>query len=580
MMSHRFSSCLLLCIMVLWCGGMVREAGGDNPATRYESAKRKMERLSEDRKRASRRDLWQEMADDFLKLYENSPGWNNRPAALYRSALALEELARRSRRGQDAENALERYEQFLRAHPSSVLADDALFNSARIKAELRNDPDAARKLIGIIREKYPDGDMRARAEAWGGGLKEEKTAPSSPAERPPVGGSVGKSARKSSDSPNPPEAGQKTATLQQVAWESRRNQVKIIMHFNHPVSWTVRSQAANPKTGSPIRLFVDMDDTMPDARIRPGVKIADSILTRLRLDLSTPGTTRILLDFAELERFSVTTDASPFRLVITGVRKAENLPKGMTVGSFVQSEEEIRPASAVLPANLARQLGLSVHSVILDPGHGGKDPGTSHNGIVEREVTLELAKMTGAILAARGMKVHYTRQDNRWISLEDRSHKAHKVKADLFISIHVNANPKPAVSGFETYYLDFASSSEAARLAGVENAVSERNLGEMEGMLADLMLGARTQESRRLARNIQNSTLARLKKKGYATRDGGLKSAPFVVLLGSGMPGVLVEVGYCTNVQEARWLTGKKYRTALAEGIAAGILAYSGNLAP
>lgn len=577
MTSHRFSSCLLLlCMVVLWCGGMVREAGGESPAARYESAKKKMERLGADRKRSSRRDLWQGMADEFLRLYEDSAGWNNRPAALYRSALALEELARRSRRGQDAAKALERYGQLLGAHPSSVLADDALFNSARIEAELRKNPDAAQKLVRTLREKYPDGDMRARAEAWAGGLKEEKAAAASA----PAGGSVEKSAARSADSPAPPERGEETAFLRQVAWESRRNQVKIIMQFNRPVSWTVRSQPASPRTGSPIRLLVDMEETMPDTRIRPGVKIADSMLTRLRLDLSTPGTTRMLLDFAELERFSVTTEKSPFRLVITGVRRAESLPQGMSVGSFAQSEEEVRPATAVLPANLAHQLGLSVHSVILDPGHGGRDPGTSHNGIVEREVTLELARLTGAILAAKGMKVHYTRQDNRWISLEKRSRRAHEVKADLFISIHVNANPKPAVSGFETYYLDFASSSEAARLAGVENAVSERNLGEMEGMLADLMLGARTQESRRLARNIQNNTLARLKKKGYATRDGGLKSAPFVVLLGSGMPGVLVEVGYCTNVQEARWLADKKYRTSLAEGIAAGILAYSGNLAP
>lgn len=539
-----------------------------SPAAQYETTKQAMDRLQADARRREWREPWQKLAATFLAVYENGAGWNNRPAALYRSALALEEMARRSRLAKDARDALDRYARLVREQPSSVLADDALLNSAHIQAELLGSPEEARTLLQQLRANYAAGDMVQEAERYerrlaGAASRDRETA------APPQ-----------SSSAAPLHRNKKTeATLKQVSWQSRRDQVTIMLDFTHPVAWTVRSQPANPKTGSPIRLFVDLSDTLPDPEIRPGVKIADSMLTRIRLDLSSPGHTRMLLDFAEAKAFSVSTANAPFRLIIR-VGRAEGFVKNsLALGRFVQSEEPVKPASDMLPANLAQQLGLSVRSVMVDAGHGGKDPGTSHNGILEREVTLDLAKRVGALLARHGLAVQYTRESDVWVSLEERSRKANELKADLFISIHVNATPNVKTSGFETYYLNFASGSEAVKLAGVENALSERKLGEMEGLLADLVLGARTQESRRLARHIQHTALSRLKKRGYAVRNGGIKSAPFHVLLGSGMPGTLIEVGYCTNPQEAKRLATREYRAALADGIASGILAYAGKLA-
>ena len=566
-----------LIICLAWAALLSPVYAASSPAERYETAKQEMDRLQGDARRRAWREPWQKLAAEFLAVYEKGAGWNNRPAALYRSALALEEMARRSRLASDAREALRRYDRLVREQPSSVLADDALLNSARIQAELLGQPEAARTLLQKIRTDYASGDMFQEAERY------ERTLPggsqSTPDEKNTAHAAPEKPEAKTAPSASPGRDKQKQAILRQVAWQSRRDRVTITLEFNRPVAWTVRSQPANPKTGSPIRLFADLSDTMPDPEIRPGVKISDSMLTRMRLDLSSPGHTRMLLDFSEAKAFSVSTAAAPFRLIIT-VARAEGIVKnGLALGRFVQSEEPVKPASDMLPANLAQQLGLSVRSVMVDAGHGGKDPGTSHNGILEREVTLDLAKRVGALLAGRGLKVYYTRDSDMWVPLEDRSRKANELKADLFISIHVNASPNTNASGFETYYLNFASGSEAAKLAGVENALSERKLGEMEGLLADLVLGARTQESRRLARNIQNTSLGRLKKKGYTVKNGGIKSAPFHVLLGSGMPGALIEVGYCTNKREAKRLATKEYRAALADGIASGILAYAGKLA-
>ena len=226
---------------------------------------------------------------------------------------------------------------------------------------------------------------------------------------------------------------------------------------------------------------------------------------------------------------------------------------------------------------LAAQLGLSVRTIIIDPGHGGKDPGTMHNGVVEKDVNLDIAKRLKTILDKLGYKVLLTRTTNKGISLSERVQFSRRNKGDLFVSIHVNAAENTSISGLETYILDFARTSSASRLATVENADSGR-LGDMDKILTEILTGARTNESRRLAENIQKSILSYLKKNGATTRDGGVKGAPFFVLVGSSMPSVLVEVGYCSNKKEASRLKTTKHRQRLAQGLANGIHAYAKSL--
>ena len=169
-----------------------------------------------------------------------------------------------------------------------------------------------------------------------------------------------------------------------------------------------------------------------------------------------------------------------------------------------------------------------------------------------------------------------TRTSDAWITLEQRAGKVRTNKADLFVSIHVNANPRETVQGFETYYLDVSRTSAATRLAAVENALRDRSAKVREKMPPQRLFNIQKQESRRLARNIHDTTLKLLRKKNYRTHDGGIKTAPFHVLRRSGVPGVLIEVGYCTNKAEAERLALKEYRISVARGIADGILAYTG----
>lgn len=235
----------------------------------------------------------------------------------------------------------------------------------------------------------------------------------------------------------------------------------------------------------------------------------------------------------------------------------------------------------VVPAgrtNLIDQLGLSMQRVVIDAGHGGRDPGAVRNHVYERDITIDVSLRLGQILARHGLEVIYTRTTDRTISLSERTNRANIDRADLFVSIHVNAHPTDITHGFETYYLDMASNSQAARVAALENARSDRRIGDLQDILADVMLFAKQEESRRLANDIHTHTINTLRKQGQKVNDNGVRSAPFHVLLGANMPAVLVELGYCSNVREAKKLSDPQYRQYLADGLAKGILAYRDRL--
>ncbi len=549
-------------IALTLCLAVARPASAAEPEA-YEKAKVELSRLRGDEKRAQYRHSWLKIADDFMDVYESHSDWINRPAALFRSAEALEEMARRSFVRKDAQNAAARFESVARKHPSSVLADDALYRAAVVRKELMRDDEGARSLLGTIGKKYAKSDYAPKAREYLAGLDGSAVASLGPA---PVVKSVAEGARVAQITPQIKD----------------KDVVRIVISVDKPVSWRIQHQAADSKSDRPARLTLDLTDATPGDKLKSGARYTKmGIFSRYAVDYTaSQGKTRILLDFDKLQRYTVRAEKSPFRIIIEATGAPKALAQGIQVG-----RPDKAPASsgtaAVKPAtssNVAAQLGLSVRTVVIDPGHGGKDPGTMHNSIVEREVSLDIARRVGNVLRAAGYNVVFTRDRDTWVSLSDRSRLAVKHKGDLFVSIHVNASPKPEVSGVETYYLDLAGTKDSVRLAAVENAGSNRGLGEMEEILADMLLDSRMQESRRLASSVQTQTLAQLKKRGQPAKSGGTKGAPFHVLIGSSMPGVLVEVGYCTNAAEAKRLRQSAYRDALAEGIANGVHHYARQL--
>ena len=217
-------------------------------------------------------------------------------------------------------------------------------------------------------------------------------------------------------------------------------------------------------------------------------------------------------------------------------------------------------------------------TIMVDAGHGGKDPGAASNGIKESLLVLKLAKMVGTKLKNKGFNVLYTRDSDKFISLENRSERANNRKVDMFLSLHVNANTDKSIWGVEAYYLDVARSKGAVRVAARENAVTEKEIGELQVILTDLLLNSKTGESKELAGLMVRSMDRSIKNGGYPVRDNGVRSAPFYVLMGARMPSVLVEIGYCTNPAEAKRLLSDKYLDSLSDGIVNGIVSYRNKL--
>ncbi len=238
--------------------------------------------------------------------------------------------------------------------------------------------------------------------------------------------------------------------------------------------------------------------------------------------------------------------------------------------------ESTTPGSS--PFSLAQQLGLGVHRIVIDPGHGGKDPGAMAFGLKEKNIVLKVAIKLAAILREKhGFDVFLTREGDTFIQLEERTAIANTRKADLFVSIHINAHPKPSVHGIETFFLNLATNDEAMRVAARENATTSHNISDMQDILSDLMQNSKIEESSRLAEFVQTSIISGLRNDHYQVKNLGVKQAPFYVLIGAEMPAILAEISFVTNPKEAQRLRRDSYLHRIAERIAQGILDYVKN---
>lgn len=529
---------------------------------RYRAAKSRMAALRGDPVKACWRQPWEDLREEFLRISQNGKKLPLAAGALFHAAVCQESLARCSNLSADFNQAQKLYLEVANTHPKSAVADDALLAAARLHAGRASGREKALDLLETLLDAYPKGDMAAEARRLRTALLEDGEEP--PARRRNAG---------------PPE-------LQVLSWDSpNRNLVEIVLEMSAPAQFSTR--LVEGVKGTPARLFLDFEDARVVNDVRKGVTVRGSLLQAVRVRDRKQGGATLQFDFREVRRFDTRSEDDPCRIVLSVAAGKAGLPrkgKGNGRQGYAGTDADqapVRRAAALKTrqvSDMASQLGLTVRKVFIDAGHGGKDPGTSHNDVLERMVTLDVALRLGRLLESNGLEVVYSRRKDVSVSLSERTRKANAERADLFVSIHVNANDNARINGFETYYLDLASNPQAARVAMLENAGSDRRLGDMQCMLADVMLSARVEESRRLAGDIQRLSMFRLKRREYAVKNNGVKAAPFHVLLGAQMPAILVELGYCTNRDEARNLGRSSYRHALAEGLAEGILAYRNRL--
>jgi len=300
----------------------------------------------------------------------------------------------------------------------------------------------------------------------------------------------------------------------------------------------------------------------PEAMPREGASVSDA-------DEATPGKS----DTASSSASSPSSAASLRR------KKSRSAGAAPDTADLHPETREARPTAAG-DRSLIRALGLKIGKIVIDAGHGGHDTGTiGPNGLLEKDVVLDVAKRLGRLLESRlGAEVIYTRQDDTFIPLETRTAIANRERADLFISIHANSSHDSDARGVETYYLNFTSSPEALEVAARENAVSEKSIHELQDLVKKIALKDKIDESREFAGDVQESLYGGLALRNAGIRNRGIKKAPFIVLIGANMPSILAEISFVSNPTDERKLETSEHRQRIAESLYRGVSRYASGL--
>ncbi|HKW96092.1 MAG TPA: N-acetylmuramoyl-L-alanine amidase [Bryobacteraceae bacterium] len=249
----------------------------------------------------------------------------------------------------------------------------------------------------------------------------------------------------------------------------------------------------------------------------------------------------------------------------------QTAPRGLPKAARAASDGE---------RSLTRALGLKINRVLIDPGHGGTDQGTvGRRGLMEKDLVLDVAKRLGKLIEERmGSEVIYTRTDDTFIPLHDRTELANQKKADLFLSIHANSSPHPRIGGIEVYYLNFTSAPDALDVAARENASSDKSVFELHDLIQSITLNDKIEESKQFATKVQGALQTFETRYNAAAKNRGVKKAPFVVLIGASMPSVLAEIGFLSNAREEQLLRRPEHRQKLAEALYQGVSRYAQSL--
>jgi N-acetylmuramoyl-L-alanine amidase len=502
------------------------------------------------------------------------------------------------------------FETLVRRFPTSGYADDALWRAASLADESyqrlnrQEDRDKALKMYRWLVQEYPTSTFVKQANSKIAAIHVSDVVTDSP------------STSEADVAPAP-----ERATLTSIQRAVLPDAVRVTIELDREVTYK------EDRIGGPARLFFDLKNVDVTAALKDKVLTYGSdVVSKIRVGRHPDNVVRVVLDFEDVRRYSVFTLYSPFRLVIDAERnvaaaaapsmavapaRAETAsvaipapapppkPKPTLIDEPVPAApvpETPMPATASPPPpiearptapaanaaggfSIARQLGLSVSRIVIDPGHGGHDPGTPARGLTESQLTLDVALRLEKLLAKdEGVEVVLTRRTDAYIPLEERTAIANRSDADLFLSIHANSSRNTAASGIETYFLSFASSPDAEAIAARENSASEREMHQLSDIIKAISLNNKLDESRDLANMVQDALMANLKKSNREVRSRGVKKAPFVVLIGAQMPSVLAEISFLTNRRELQLLKTAAYKQRIAESLYNAIVKYRKSL--
>jgi len=570
-------------------------------ASLYREAQSAETRLRGSAARKAKRAEWEAVVLRYRKVVARYPRSGYCDNALLTAGTLYREMARRFRSPRYREDAASAYRMLVAEYPSSRLGDDALWAAveiAREAADRRRLADAARTYL----DTYPEGQRASRVKAL---LREREPATPLP-------------------SPPPPGLAR---VFDLRAW-SGDSSTRVVIDVERKV------QLQSDRATNPDRLWVDL----VGARLHPNLArrvfpVGDGLLEQVRIAQNRDDVVRVVLDFKDVGEHQVFYLDDPPRLVIDvrgQVRPSPQVaqappsipsrrvngmvPSEMTgdsggtpaapiaiagvdrlPGSRPAAPQAARagapppPVAAAGPTpapeppaanragsySLARQLGLGVRRIVIDPGHGGHDPGTSGpKGLQEKDLVLDVAlRLDRLVRQELGAEVVLTRSTDVFIPLEERTGIANTRGADLFLSIHANASRNPRARGIETYFLNFAQNPHAEEVAARENAISAATLKDLQNLVKAITLNSKIDESRDFAAAVQEHMVAGVRQE-HAVPDRGVHTAPFYVLIGANMPAVLAEIAFVSNPEDEKRLKSPEYREVLARSLLRGVRSY------
>ena len=358
------------------------------------------------------------------------------------------------------------------------------------------------------------------------------------------------------------------ARLFSVRVLSSKTYSRVTMDLSHQVRYETRRLKEDPSKGLPPRIYIDLFSTKLAMDSTKPIVVDDGVLRQLRVGQFTDDVVRIVIDLTTLGEHNAFLLADPYRLVID--------IQGQKNAAPVATIDKSKKRTATLPEKGKQPSASGIRKIVLDPGHGGKDPGAMGvGGIAEKDIVLAVAKkLERKLKQEMGVEVVLTRRDDRFIPLEDRTAIANAEGADLFVSLHMNASPNGEAKGLETYYLDNTNDEGSLRLAARENSTSRRNVSDLQFILSDMTQNMKLEDSITLAHHLQHSLVDGMSTRLAEVKDLGVKKALFYVLVGARMPSVLVEMFFITNKIEGRAMSEESYQKAVVDALYDGILKY------
>jgi N-acetylmuramoyl-L-alanine amidase len=572
----------------------------------------------------------------YRRVYLLTPNALEVPEALFDVAQLYEEMGGKFG-SKYYQSAADTYQFLIHEYPANRHVPESLLRLGWLQSEELNQADLAAKTYQEYLRLYPHSPHRREVQEHLADLALSRSTSPQVAETPaksPLakavaqGAAAARTSGSASEGPTIAARSRVVSHVSRITTMAASGSTRIVISLDHKVAYQ-SAQIAHPD-----RIYFDLDQAQVSPQLAGHtINVKDILLKEIRVAQNPGGVVRIVFDVDDVNDYTASLLDHPARLVVdlhagrvpegndsaprearaptaaphadaASVSSSSAAPAPRPTDASRDSSAMAAPASGATPTkarttravlstrlgpppvpqptrdgqqSLTRTLGLKIGRIVIDPGHGGHDTGTiGPTGFMEKDLCLDVALRLGKIIEQRlpGAEVIFTRQDDTFVPLEERTKIANEAKADLFLSIHANSSDDHTARGVETYYLNMKGTPEAMQVAARENASSDESVHQLEELVAKIAQGEKREESREFASEIQDSLLRRVQRTSRDIKNRGVRRAPFVVLIGANMPSALTEISFLSNPSDEQLLKKPETRQRIAEGLYRGVAHY------